>query len=85
MLKILTPIRPVINTHTPSPLLLPASLERKSLSAGWSRSHGCGIQLQHRDHPPDIESAEFTRLRKRHSEHIVALSRVDVPMRLVSS
>ena len=41
------------------------------------------IYLQHRDYAPDVESAEFARLRKRHSEHILTLWRVGLPMRLV--
>jgi DNA transposition AAA+ family ATPase len=41
------------------------------------------IYLQHRDYAQEVESAEFARLRQRHSDHIVALTRVGIAMRLV--
>jgi hypothetical protein len=79
----LTPTTPVINAHTPRPLLLPAPLERK-IAARWHEwEPWVRIQLQHCDYTPEVELTEFTRLRKRHSEQVLALWRVGMPMRLI--
>jgi hypothetical protein len=73
----------IINPHAPKPLLLPAPLERK-IAARWREwEPWVRIQLQHRDYAPEVELAEFARLRKRHSEQMLALRGMGMPMRLV--
>ena len=79
----LTPTTPVIDANAPRPLLLPASLERK-IAARWREWEAWMlIQLKQRDYSPEVQSAELARLRQRHTEQMLALRRVGMPMRLV--
>jgi len=74
-----------VDPHTPSPLLisLPQHVQRK-IAARWQEwIPWVLIDLLRREHDPASRSAEFDRIRRRHSEHLLNLMRLGIEMRLV--
>ena len=74
-----------VDPHTPSPLLisLPQHLQRK-IAARWQEwIPWVLIDLRRREHDAANRSAEFDRIRRRHSEHLLHLMRLGIEMRLV--
>src|SRR5438132_402231 len=73
----------VVDANTPRPFFLPAHVERK-IAARWREwEPWVLIDLKHRNLAPDVESAEFARLRRMHSRHVLTLLRVGIAMRLI--
>ena len=74
-----------VDPLTPSPLLisLPQHVQRK-IAARWQEwVPWVLLDLRRREHDGAGRSAEFARLRRRHSEHLLHLMRLGIEMRLV--
>ena len=74
-----------VDPHTPSPLLisLPQHVQRKIVARWKEWEPWVLIDLRRREHDAAGRSAEFDRVRRRHSEHLLNLMRLGIEMRLV--